>query len=446
MVQRWVKCAFLGTWLFAVEAEARERPGPNVATARDATATYAQIEPRERAALLHADALEAELDGDVEQALRMLRTAHRLAPEDEMVAYDLARLAYETQSVSLIDDTDGFLRLQPTTPDSSLLRAYLWVERGDKKAALEQVNRVLALRPADTEAIGLRRLIAPPKSATATGARFAGRVRTAAEVDSNVTVTPEDQPTNLVGIRALVDGGLLYSIASQRWRADAGLFFSAGAHLRDRADLSLYDSGAAVGLLSGSYQLGAVLTRLDLSATEVLIDTFQAEFMREYRAGLETQYRLGAWSIGLYGAAGMRDFITGNAEGDDTDRDGLRVDAGALVQWKQSNLALIVRSGYLREGAEGSSQRQQGGRADVRVLFQRKPFLVVVGTTYEYRDFFLTESPRRTDHRIIPSAKIAFLITDALSIVGNYVFTRNQSQKAFRYQRHVGQLGVEARW
>src|SRR5262249_45300620 len=86
------------------------------------------------AAVLHAEALLAEMDGDPGHALELLRDAARSDPTSRAVAFDRARIS-STYLDPTASDLDPFVALVPETDDERALRVYLLADRDDLDGA-----------------------------------------------------------------------------------------------------------------------------------------------------------------------------------------------------------------------------------------------------------------------------------------------------------------------
>jgi hypothetical protein len=418
--------------------------------ARDILAAHAGH--TEDAIYLHAACLEAELDQRMEDALRLCRLASESDPSDDVIAFDLARLAFENNSATLAQDATAFLLLPPASPDAHLLRAYILAGRGERTQAAEHVAEVLDLRPGDGEALKLQALvgIAPRRPKKQDGpSALSLRLRTGIQYDTNVTVLPEDKPAQRKGTRSMTDGGIMLAGSPGGKPLVGGVFFSLGAHLTARDVLATFDSASAMAF----GQVGGKLLFFDysfqLNGLMVLIDAIdnQSVFMRGagLQAGLDL--RLGkAFKAGAYASAGLRDFDFQNADDTGNDRDGQQVQLGAkgLCRMPASlRLGWKVNAGI--ENAQGALQKVRTGRAELSVAYPLDPIEVEAALSYNYRNYFENPNGRR-DNRLTPSIKATVLITPALGAQISYSYVRNKSIDQFQYQRQLAQLGVEAKW
>ena len=399
--------------------------------------------------VVHATGLESELDGNMDQALQLFRQAHRLSPEDEVIAYDLARLSFEQKSSLLEQDIAGFLKLEPTTPDSSLLRAYLLVNKGENDAARAQVNRVLAIRPGDPEALELAAVVAPPPKPTAPPrTSFVGRFKTGMEYDTNVTLLPEDVGTLEAAARAFVEGALLFSFNPKSLRFDAGLIFSGSAYATNRTAVSEYEGGSATVFASLEPMLEALRLRFQAQATEVRIESFEQEFMQSFGGSAEISIKDERLEPGFYAGGGFRNFI----DADESGRDGPQGEVGLFATFRQRGLKVNLRVGGILEQATKEDQKVKGLRSRAALSYRLKDFTTALALAYEYRrhnneDTEGESTGRRIDQRIEPSLSLFYAFAQQRFVVsGTYAFGQNLSTKDFDYTRHRILSSVEVRW
>lgn len=407
--------------------------------------------PEGNALALHAEGLEAELDGDEARALALLRRAHAAEPTDVLVAFDLARLAYDQRLEGWERDAMGLLSLDDVGaagPDASLLRAYLFIEQGERAAAAREVANVLAVEPSHAEALELRGLIGPTPGAEGE-VSVSGRVRAGIEVDSNVAVAPDFVASGQLGTRAAVDGAILVTWRPVRTRVEAGGFFALGGHLNDRDNLAFYDSfsftlfGRATYLGEG-FDLG-----LTLIGSEVLIDGFSSHFMQDVGARATLELPLGPVSVGAYADGGHRDFIAGNPEGvpgrpegDEADRDGPRGRAGVSFGAAFGDFALNARVGGQIEQADRYKYQEAGLDSTIALTWKWESLAVAGGVKYDYRNYHRHD---RVDHRLTPYLKAGYSLTENLGVALSGVLMRNVSTDAYYdYTRVIVHLGGEA--
>jgi hypothetical protein len=407
-------------------------------------AALAAAAPDDEGGALHAEALAAEIDGNLAGALDLLRRAAAAAPDDGLVVYDLARLAYESKSPTLAGDTAPFLARTPESADAHLLRAYLLLARGERDGAAQSVDAVLMARPGDAEATRLRLVLGGGRPAGAKGeAPLRARVRTSVQGDSNVTVLAEDNPSRLSGARAVLDLALLGRHENGGFALEGGLGASGGPYLNARDDLAAYDAASATLFAAALYRAGGLAASVEVSGTDVLVDAFSEEFMRDVGGSLELRWASGPAAGGLYGGGGWRDFLHMNAEGLAEDRDGPRFEGGVLGSYRASGLVVSGRAGWQRESAEGEAQVEQGLRGGLQVSWRKEALSAGAGVGFEYRAY---ENVERADLRLMPSARVGWDLNDTFGVVASYAFIRNLSEAPYDYARHLGQAGLEARF
>jgi hypothetical protein len=415
--------------------------------------------------MLHARALGLLFDGKPEQALPLLRVAHKADPGSEIIAFDLTRASRKHGGIP--DDWAAVLAVASTTAATRLMQAYVLLDGGDTEEALVRVEAVLAAEPEHKEAAELRAILQPGAPAPSkTGVevarkigkqeprRFTGRVRLAGVVDSNVTVLPEDAPSHQAGYRLQVDVAALVNLARGDLVADAGVAFLYGPHLNDRASdsgqqaLSELDVGAAVAVATLEHRTRVLVWDLDAAVTEVFLDSFGTHYMQDFGAQMSARLLVGSAELGLYGAGGYRDYVDLNDEGSRFDRDGPRTAGGLVLEWKAGGgLGLDLRAGYQLELAAGRQMAERGPEARLMLRWRRGDIGLRGGVAYMMRDYYDRDvGDERTDQRITPRVEIRFGVTDWLGLRGSYALTRNISEASADYTRHLGQLGLEATW
>ena len=146
--------------------------------------------PLDAPMVMHAAALDHELDGEIERAFELLRAAIKLVPDDPMIAFDLARLALEQGSNQFDDDVESFMGIEPKNDDARVLRAHVLVRQGERLAAREQLDAMMVHSPDLGEATRLRDFLVQAGTQTPTH-WYAANLQVGVETDTNVTVAPD---------------------------------------------------------------------------------------------------------------------------------------------------------------------------------------------------------------------------------------------------------------
>jgi hypothetical protein len=392
----------------------------------------------------HGLALAAELDGDIDEAMGLLRAALADTPDDLAIAFDLARMHFDSGKGTEAD-VEPFLDLPANSADSHLLRAYLHQRRGLLDRARADVVAALYLEPAHGEAQALAQKLG---TAAPTARWWNASLGVSGQYDSNVTVLPEDSPSREAGGRLVVDG-----LVGARGRArtiDSFALFAVqqSLHGSPRDKLALYDSTLVSVSVGGAADVGPARLKLALAAAEVVIDDLAARFMDDVSASTETSLRLGPASAGVFARGGLRTFHTGNPEGEPGDRDGPRVDAGALVRGSLGPLRGELQGGWQGEFTEGSEQRERGWLGALRV--QAKWQALAGRLALEYADRRYPDSAvvagGRHDRRLSGALDLAYEISSTYRVTAGYVYAKNKSNTPYAYRRNLATLGVEASW
>ena len=398
---------------------------------------------------VHALALEAELDGDVARALTLLRQAVALDPRDALAAFDLARVSYRSNSPELPQDAKAFLALGSYDVESDLLRARLNLHLHHEEEARHDVETALGRAPGDSEALSLSAQLGGVEAGSKSAVQVHARARIGSEIDTNVTVLPDDNASQQTGSRLVASAEVRAGGRSGPYDFSGGLYLGASPHVNNREALHTYD--VATGALFGhvGYQRGSMQAGLDLTLTEIFIDTVEEAFARYFmgRRALhgEVWWR-GGVSLGAFADAGIRDFSTGNIEGSDTDRDGAQLVGGVAATLRTGSVVWSSRLGYRSDFAEGDARRIRGPLGELRLALARGAFSGRLGVLYEYRDYYLNAVERRIDQRITPSARAQINFLSMYGVFAEYRFVRNITISNFDYSRHLAQLGLEMRW
>lgn len=406
--------------------------------------------------VMHAEALLAEADGNAPHALELLRRAVAAAPEDELLRFELARLALAHPSAAKPTDGDAFLARTPATADAQLLRAYLLLERRDKEGALAAARGVLKERPNDGEALALTAALAEPlEEAQDDVPTFTGKVTLGAQYDSNVTVVPDElegaveaAPSKTPGTRAQLAAELSYRPVTGPTGFELTLAAQHGPHLTDRDALALYDA-SSVGLDARLQVRKRVHVTLDAGGSLTFLDSFAEVFMREATARLSLAVPRGTMRVGAFAGAAARDFAFGNPE--DTaatpqpaDRDGLRLDGGVQFDvTTKSGWLVLARVGFQAEQTDGETQRERGPMAQAAVRYSREAFWAQLSGGYERREY--TELDR-LDQRIVPRLALGYAVTEAITLAGSYAYVRNDSATPYGYERQLAGASIELRF
>jgi hypothetical protein len=409
--------------------------------------------------VLHAQGIGLVFDKQPERGLALMRRAHELAPANELMAFDLARMAREHGGKD--EDQRAVLAVEATTVSTRLLQAYVLLDAGDSDGAAVRLEAALQQEPEHREAAELLQILRPEATSETTAglqiqrkvakreaSRFTGRVRTSAVVDSNVTVLPEDAPSQVTGYRAQVDAAALFNLARGDFSADAGAALLYAPHLNERDELGLYDMFAIVGLVTLEHTHRVLVWDLDATVREVFLDSFADHFMQDFSGQMTARMRFEAMELGLYGRGGYRDFIERNPEDESLDRDGIQVGGGLVLKWKGGGgWSADVRAGYQAELTDGDDMKEGGPEARVALRWRWRQLGVRLLLNYVMRDYGERAAAiERTDQRITPQLDVRYGFTDWLAVRAGYALTRNLSQDAYDYTRHLGQLGVEATW
>ena len=409
-------------------------------------------DPAEQATWLHAKALGRELDGNVAEALTVLRQAAILAPTDEDVSFDLARLSFQTKDARLWEDARNFLALTPSTADGRVLRAYLLAMRGDTEDALRETS---AMAGQSSEAEQLQLLLqrqnteAPPAPTTDNGKLFAARVAAGGEYDTNVLVLPSDANTTRPGGRVNLDAALQWQPIRGDSEFHMNATFRSGTHVNDRPDLAAFDTESLAVLAGGQKRLGDLILYGDVEGTQLFINDFRASFLRQVLADAQVLYEVAPNTrVGVYGNGGPRLFIDGNPT-NGFNRNGAIWESGAMANWLQSQAGGFMaqgRVGWQGEYTAGNELRENGLTALALAGYNWRGLTAAALMGYQRRGY-AQSSDDRQDNRLIPGARLAYALTEHVSGVGQYTFTQNLSTSSkFAYDRHLASIGVEALW
>ncbi len=402
--------------------------------------------PPDQPLVMHAAALDRELDGAIDAALELLRAAQQLAPAEPIIAFDLARVALENDSPRFDADVAPFLALVPESDDARLLRAYILTRQGLRQAAREQLASFSGSFADPTELLRLRDLVAG-EGAAAPARLVAGSLRVGLEGDSNVTVVP-DSPQREEGIRLAMQGQL----AVVPLRAPTELTLQAvlryGPHLGNREVLSTFDVASATALVRARRGLGATRLTAQLSGNEVVIDTFAQQFMRDLFGDLELRWSAGALELGLFGRGGYRDFSAFNLERDPDDRDGARYSAGALVDGSAGRWGFGAQASFEAAHTDGRRQRELGAELGLYGRWSTWPWQLRLTVNHALRVFGQSrdDGTMRVDNRLTSSLGCSRMVHQRLGVFAAVTWVRNFSTLALDYDRVLGQLGVVSQW
>lgn len=416
--------------------------------------------PDEDAVVLQARALLAEHDGNLPDALSLLRQAHERSPGNGDVAYDLARIAAleaGPRAAFAARDVEPFLTRTPATSPERILRGYLLARRGDAAGARAELTSVARLEPGRGE---LSAFAPPPR-----GLAASFRVGLFGQYDSNVLLIAGDVPSGLRGPSMSLDLNANLGFGEAAPWLQAGAFGRLGVHVANRdgtaaatgtapaagKGLGAYDSAILGAFLRASDRAGAIDWDVTASGTDVGINQGDKQFMQEGALRGTALLAAGALRPGVFVAGGYRNFDTLNYENSRDNRDGPFGSAGAQVEWGERALAVSGQLGFQLEQAKGPDQQERGLVAGVVARAGFGPVIAGLGVDYQLRDYASTKTGRR-DHLVTPSLSVSAPAAMGLNVVAGYAFTKNVSNArdvsgvSFGYERHLAQLGVEGQW
>ncbi len=395
--------------------------------------------------VLHAEALALRLDGKLDAAREAMRRALALSPQNELIAFDLAKMALSGVNETFDGDVAAFLAQTPTSTDAHLLRAHILLRRGGRAAAETDLNAALAQQSDNVEALRLQRALAPPAPASM-ASLWSFRVGTGAQVDSNVAVLPEDVPGPDAGVKGTFDGLLALKPTHRPLALDLALRLNLAAQVNDR-DHKMIGPLADVGTATLSARARLATTSMAVTAellgTQVMLDRFRESFLREGGAHLEVVAVLPV-ELGLYASGAWRDFAFANREGQAADRDGSRLEGGIMVGGKLGPARLKARAGVQAELAEGRDQKEWGPQGALSMGVSAAAFSVDASVAYHLRDYFAAAATRR-EHRLTPGLRLAYDVSDHLGAYTSYTFMTSLSEQ-YPFTRHLGAAGVYAAW
>lgn len=401
----------------------------------------------EQATMLHAQGLGRELEGNKTEALRLLRQAGALAPTDEVINFDLARLSFELKDPDMANDVKNFLALQPQTHDERVLRAYLLSSGGNLDAALKELQNTSI--PPDSEALALQRIlqrqmseVVPPQEPGVVTARVLASI----EYDSNVQVLPETDTSDSQGARVNVDGAVQWNPVRGKSELHVTGTLRTGTNLNNRGKLQQYDTESGALLVGGTLRPGPWTLYGDVEGTMIFISDFQDQYLRQIIVDLLALYDLAPCHLGLYGYGGGRTFVWANPNGQPLDRSGPLGEAGVVFDVTSGAWFVQARAGYQSEMASGSQLKERGPSVLLTGAYTREKLNAMVGLSYQYRDYWESSGPHRLDNRLVPTARLTWAFTPTWHAVASYAYFYNHSPSPYPYKRQLANLGVEAQW
>ncbi len=403
--------------------------------------------------VMHAAALDHELDGEIERAFELLRAAIKLVPDDPMIAFDLARLALEQGSNQFDDDVESFMGIEPKNDDARVLRAHVLVRQGERLAAREQLDAMMVHSPDLGEATRLRDFLVQAGTQTPTH-WYAANLQVGVETDTNVTVAPDALAGEEgVGVRLATQGGLTLVPVRGDTELTVNGVFKYAPHLNNREDFATFDVASAAALARLRRVLGPVILTAQVSGNEVTIDSFQTQFMRDLFGDFELRYPTNSVQLAVFGRGGYRDFASisdgaFNPEGDRDDRDGTRYSAGGSLDWQRGQLGVSSQISFEGASTDGKNQDEYGLELGVHLRWRPLPWQARLGVNYALRRFpeSMSDGDSRMDNRFTASLHCSRVLHEHLAAFASVVWVKNLSNHEYDYNRLLMQLGVMAQW
>ncbi len=444
--------------------EAAAEPPPSEALDPQAAVTSPAAETDERAAtratLLHGDALAAELDGELKQALALLRQALALAPDDAAIRFDLARLAVLHGGER--GDLEPFASSLVSDPASLALRA----------AVLAELDRRGQARPVRLWG-GRVRLRATLGTSLDTNANIAPDEATPFTTGSTAPPAPPAAASEpLLGVRLAHQGEVFVAPLDGLVSVEAALGYRVGVYLNSggtaaTGELSALDHNQAWLIARGLMEFEPLVVRLTLSGSEHAAGGFSRHYLQAATAQLDLLLGDRRTHLGLYGLAGLRDFVDGNPTGAE-DRDARLLQGGLLWTWRAGHpFGLRGRIGAGRELTDGPLLRTWNLVTSLATHVDVGRVHVLAGVYNDarvYNDQPPTDwsdvQDLRFDDRLTPFSRVEVDILAYLGAYAAYAYTTNLSNhdenRAPRlgvtrphldrtYQRHLLEIGVEGR-
>ncbi|MEO0459432.1 MAG: tetratricopeptide repeat protein [Myxococcota bacterium] len=429
---------------------------------------------------LHARAMEAELDGDRQAAIQLLRQAAERAPDDELIFFDLARLLSEDESPEGRGELDAFLRSEPDSLDARLLQVYLHLETGSLDKARLRARQAAAAFPDSVEANDLNTRLAPSVRATAPAPaaknrapRIAARVLGGSQYDSNVLVVPDQRASDVDAFRALVDGEVLLRLLQGEKNVQLRGGVNVGPHLTDDDTITAFDVFAGRAGLSAFGANDKIAWSAGARTDTLYIDRDALDlFLFSGTVDTSVRYLFGRLKLGAAIRGSVRDFSQGNVEDSVNDRDGFRTEATAIATYATSRWAVFGRAGYQGEHTDGVQQTENGSIAGVSGRWYLGSLSVDLGLNHEFRSY-VAKQLDRVDHRVTASLGLRVPLNDVLALTASAAWIENissidpsegfvvslsdasaselspadvEDSFDFDYTRQLVSLGVEARW
>jgi tetratricopeptide (TPR) repeat protein len=139
--------------------------------------------------LLHADAMLAEVDGRPDDALRLLKRAFERDPTDDLIAYDLLRVAKTYGGPQAQRDLVGYLQIVPNDAKSHARLGTLLLQLGQRGAAKKQMRLAFRDDPDSAEALQLKnKLEGKQQTQSASAVQVQTTLAAGAQYDTNVSV------------------------------------------------------------------------------------------------------------------------------------------------------------------------------------------------------------------------------------------------------------------
>ena len=395
--------------------------------------------PAEAQALLETMAAQVAA-GNTAAAYQTAVAAVEADPENVDALWAAGFMAYKldlhTEAATYLNT---IIRLDPYDDDARLMLARVQLTRGQRDAAMQNLDAVLDANPAYSTALALKEQLEAPEGEEEEPWQHFARAGLGVGYDSNVALTADGLPEVSRVASALGNFELVVGATAPHVAVPLTVLatLSAQTSFNNRHDAEPFVPSSAGLALSGRLPVKGMQAFVDVRYNEIFTDLFQSHYARQLSPSLSVSPPASfGHEVRLLLGGDFSELDSGKSEGNGVLKASLR------DRFELGRVSLLVEAGGRRRMSEDAAGMTPGRFSEARgIVYGESPiiehlaaFVLGSGEARKF-DAGLKEST------YLGQAGLRYTF-DPFEIHAEYGYSRNLSGRTRSYDRHQAGLGL----